>query len=166
MESGLPSKGIIQFVVYYNRKIVVMLQKLPYSKLVEKAVIEMIQGGVPIRQIITSIGHLNDAPKSLSTLYKWYGPAMERERARINGAVGKRVIDQALYGDVKDGITFKSQELFLRSKGGWSPQNTVNEVEQEIDPEHDISAADDLMNRLGFNTDEPDSDSTEEENNG
>ena len=28
-----------------------MLEKLPYSKLVEKAVLEMIQGGVPIRQI-------------------------------------------------------------------------------------------------------------------
>ena len=54
------------------RKIVVMLEKLPYSKLVEKAVIEMIQGGVPIRQIITSIQHLNDAPRSLSTLYKHY----------------------------------------------------------------------------------------------
>jgi len=33
------------------RNIVVMLEKLPYSKLVEKSVLEMIQGGVPIRQI-------------------------------------------------------------------------------------------------------------------
>ena len=131
-----------------------MLEKLPYSKLVEKAVIEMIQGGVPIRQIITAIQHLQDAPRSLSTLYKWYGPAMEAERAKINGAVGKRVIDQALYGDPTDGVTFKSQELFLRAKGGWSPQNTVNEVEQETDPELDVSAADQLMNLLGFDTDE------------
>jgi len=144
------------------RKFVVMLEKLPYSKLVEKAVIEMIQGGVPIRQIITSIQHLNDAPKSLSTLYKHYGPAIEAERTRISGAVGKRVIDQALYGDVQDGITWKSQELFLRSKGGWSPQNTVNEVDQEIDPEIDVSAADQLMNLLGFDTDED----PDEENNG
>ena len=142
------------------RKIVVMLEKLPYSKLVEKAVIEMIQGGVPIRQIITSIQHLKDAPRSLSTLYKHYGPAMEAERTRINGAVGKRVIDQALYGDVQDGITWKSQELFLRSKGGWSPQNTTNEVDQEIDPELDVSAADQLMNLLGFDPDD------EQEDNG
>ena len=191
MESGLPSevnsvvttsqtcynslnyllKTIIQIVVNgaipsfeglpKYRKIVVMLEKLPYSKLVEKAVIEMIQGGVPIRQIITSIQHLNDAPRSLSTLYKHYGPAMEAERTRINGAVGKRVIDQALYGDVQDGITWKSQELFLRSKAGWSPQATVNEVEQDVDPELDVSAADQLMNLLGFDTDEP-----EAENNG
>ena len=139
------------------RKIVAMLEKLPYSKLVEKAVIEMIQGGVPIRQIITSIQHLNDAPRSLSTLYKHYGPAMEAERTRINGAVGKRVIDQALYGDVQDGITWRSQELFLRSKGGWSPTQTNIEVEQEIDPELDEAATDTLMNLLGFNEDEDES---------
>ena len=137
------------------------LQKLPYSKVVEKAVLELIRGGVPIRQICPAISHLQDAPKSLSTLYKHYGPAMEAERTTLNAAVGKRVIDQALYGDVQDGITWKSQELFLRAKGGWSPQNTVNEVEQEIDPELDVSAADQLMNLLGFDTDdEP------EENNG
>ena len=139
-----------------------MLQKLPYSKLVEKAVIEMIQGGVPIRQIITSIQHLQDAPKSLSTLYKHYGPAMEAERSRINGAVGKRVIDQALHGDIQDGITWKSQELFLRSKAGWSPTQTTIEVEQETDPELDVSAADQLMNLLGFDTDED----PDEKNNG
>ena len=131
-----------------------MLEKLPYSKLVEKAVLEMIRGAVPIRQIIVSIQHLNDAPKSLSTLYKWYGPAMEAERARINGAVGRRVVDQALYGDPNDGVTFKSQELFLRSKGGWSPQNTTNEVEQTVDPEVDEAAADTLMGLLGFNKDD------------
>ena len=131
-----------------------MLEKLPYSKLVEKAVLEMIQGGVPIRQIITSIQHLNDAPKSLSTLYKWYGPAMEAERAKINGAIGARVIDQALHGDPNDGVTFKSQELFLRSKGGWSVNSTVNEVEQTVDPEVDEAAADQLMNLLGFNKDD------------
>ena len=142
-----------------------MLQKLPYSKLVEKAVLEMIQGGVPIRQIIVSIQHITDAPRSLSTLYKHYGPVMEAERTRINGAVGKRVIDQALTGDIQDAITWKSQELFLRSKAGWSPQNTTTEVEQEVDPELDVAAADQLMNLLGFDTDE-DPDSPEEENNG
>ena len=132
------------------------LQKLPYSKVVENAVLELIRGGVGVRSICPAISHLSDAPKSLSTLYKWYGPAMEAERAKINGAVGRRVIDQALYGDVQDGITFKSQELFLRSKGGWSPQNTTNEVEQTVDPELDVSAADQLMTMLGFDEDDED----------
>lgn len=128
--------------------------KLPYSKVVESHILECIGGGVGIRQIITSMQHLQSAPKSLSTMYKIYGPAMEAERTRINTAVGKRVIEQAITGDITDGITWKSQELFLRSKGGWSPQNTVNEVEQEHDPETDVAASDHLMNLLGFDTEE------------
>ena len=134
-----------------------MADPLPYSKNVEKHILECIQGGIPIRQMIASMGHLQGAPKSLSTMYKIYGSFMEMERTKINGAVGKRVIDQALYGDVQDGITWKSQELFLRSKGGWSPSNTVNEVEQEIDPEVDEAATDILMNLLGFNEDKDES---------
>jgi hypothetical protein len=125
------------------------LEKLPYSKLVEKHILECIQGGVGIRQMIASMQHLNDAPKSLSTLYKHYGNFIEAERAKINGAVGKKVIDQALEGD------FKSQELFLRSKGGWSPTHTVNEVEQETDPDLDESAIDAFMGLLGI-SDDPD----------
>ena len=120
------------------------LEKLPYSKLVEKHILECIQGGVGIRQMIASMQHLNDAPKSLSTLYKHYGNFIEAERAKINGAVGKKVIEQALDGD------FKSQELFLRSKGGWSPTHTVNEVEQETDPDLDESAIDAFMGLLGI----------------
>ena len=131
------------------------LEKLPYSKLVEKHILECIQGGVGIRQMIASMQHLNDAPKSLSTLYKHYGNFIEAERAKINGAVGKKVIDQALNGDPSDAITFKSQELFLRSKGGWSPTHTVNEVEQETDPDLDESAIDAFMGLLGI-TDDPD----------
>ena len=134
-----------------------MADPLPYSKNVEKHILECIQGGIPIRQMIASMGHLQGAPKSLSTMYKIYGSFMEMERTKINGAVGKRVIDQALYGDVRDGVTWKSQELFLRSKGGWSPQNTVTEVDQEVDPELDEAATDTLMNLLGFNEDEDES---------
>ena len=93
--------------------------------------------------------HLQDAPKSLSTMYKIYGSFIEMERAKINGAVGKRVIDQALDGD------FKSQELFLRSKGGWSPTQTNIEVEQETDPDLDESAVDTLMSLLGYNENAP-----------
>ena len=132
-----------------------MPAKLPYSKLVEKHILECIKGGISIRQMIASMQHLQDAPKSLSTMYQTYGNFIEAERAKINGAVGKKVIDQALAGD------FKSQELFLRSKGGWSPSNTVNEVEQDVDPELDQSAIDTLMGLLGINEDDSGSGATE-----
>ena len=127
-----------------------MPAKLPYSKLVEKHILACIQGGISIRQMIASMQHLQDAPKSLSTMYQTYGNFIEAERAKINGQVGKKVIDQALAGD------FKSQELFLRSKGGWSPTHTVNEVEQDVDPELDQSAIDTLMGLLGITDQEED----------
>ena len=125
-----------------------MAEKIPYSKHVEKHILNCIQGGIAIRQMLASMQHLQEAPKSLSTMYKTYGSFIEAERAKINGMVGKKVIDQALEGD------FKSQELFLRSKGGWSPTHTVNEVEQETDPDLDESAADALMALLGYNKDD------------
>ena len=111
-----------------------MAEALPYSKTVEK--------------------HIQNAPKSLSTMYKIYGSYIELERSKINGAVGRKVIDQALDGD------FKSQELFLRSKGGWSPTHTVNEVDQDTDPDLDESATDTLMSLLGYNNDDPDQEKT------
>ena len=124
-----------------------MAEALRYSKLVEKHILDCIKGGVGIRQMIASMQHLQDAPKSLSTLYKIYGNYIEAERAKLNASVGKKVIDQALEGD------FKSQELFLRSKGGWSPTQTNIEVEQETDPDMDESAIDILLSLLG--KDEP-----------
>lgn len=120
-----------------------MKEQLPYSKNVEKHILECIQGGVGVRDMIASMQHLQGAPKSLSTLYKIYGDFIHLERAKINGAVGKKVIEQALEGD------FKSQELFLRSKGGWSPTQTVVEAEQDVDPDMDESAIDTLMALLG-----------------
>ena len=125
-----------------------MAEQLPYSKNVEKHILECIQGGVGIRDMIASMQHLQGAPKSLSTLYKIYGDFIHRERAKINGMVGKKVIDQALEGD------FKSQELFLRSKGGWSVSSTNVEVEQEVDPDADESAIDTLMALLGKDKDD------------
>ena len=131
-------------------------EKLPYSKNVEKHVLECIQGGVGIREMLASMQHLQNAPKSLSTLYKIYGQVIHSERARINAAVGRKVIDQALEGD------FKSQELFLRSKGGWSPKETV-QTDEATDEDTDESAVDSLMTLLGLDDDDS-STPTEEDN--
>ena len=130
-------------------------EPLPYSKNVEKHILECIQGGVGIREMIASMQHLQGAPKSLSTLYKIYGDVIHAERARINASVGKKVIDQALAGD------FKSQEFFLRSRGGWSPKETI-ETSEGIDEDTDESAVESLMNLLGFN----ESDNDPKETNG
>ena len=93
------SYPLILSLIARRAETVVMIPALPYSKLVEKHILECIQGGIGIRQMIASMQHLQDAPKSLSTMYKIYGSFIEMERAKINGAVGKKVIDQALDGD-------------------------------------------------------------------
>jgi hypothetical protein len=98
----------------------------------------------------------------MTTFYKHYGKLWHEEHTDIMSQIGSRVYDQAINGDIKDSATYKSQELVLRAKAAWSPQNTVNEVDQEIDPELDVSAADQLMNLLGFDTDED----PDEKNNG
>ena len=138
-------------------------EPLPYSKNVENHILECIEGGVGIREMIASMQHLQHAPKSLSTLYKIYGPIIHDERARINAAVGAKVIHQALHGDPKDAVTFKSQELFLRSKGGWSPKETV-ETSDGIDEDTDESAVDLLMTLLGFDEESSEERSDKEDN--
>jgi len=105
----------------------------------------MIRDGVTVRDILASIQDFQDAPSSMATFYKTYGMDIAQERSEIVGMIGNKVVQQAMEGD------FKSQELYLRSKGGWSPNSTVNENEQEVDADMDESAIDALMTLLGKN---------------
>lgn len=116
---------------------------IPYKKAIANRIRRMIRDGVAMKDIMVAIQELQDAPTSFATFYKIYGQDIAQERADIVGMVGNKVVQQALEGD------FKSQELFLRSKGGWSPNSTLNEQEQETDPEQDESAIDALMTLLG-----------------
>lgn len=128
-----------------------MQQELKYSEVIATKVKDGIRSGVAVKDIVASIQKYQNAPSSLSTFYKIYGNLIAETRGEIVGAVGSVVVKQALDGD------FKSQELFLRSKGGWSPTNTVVEVEQDIDPDLDESAIDSFLELLGLN-DDPDAD--------
>lgn len=138
-----------------------MAEKLPYSKNIENHVLKCVRGGISKRETLASIQHLQDAPSSMTTFYRHYGKLWHKEHAEIMSKIGSRVYDQAINGDPKDSATYKSQELALRAKANWSPQNTVNEVEQETDPDLDESAADTLMALLGYNNnDNPDEEDT------
>ena len=132
-----------------------MAEAIPYSNLIAKRVRQGIRDGVSVRDIMGSIQKYQNAPNSLTTLYKLYGQDISEEKADIVGKVGNVVINAALSGD------FKAAELFLRSKGGWSPTSTINEVEQLEDPDTDESAIDSLMTLLGKK--QPDNGDTQEE---
>jgi hypothetical protein len=119
------------------------MDKIKYSENIAKAVRSGIRNGVAVKDIMASIQKYQQAPSSSATFYKLYGDDIAAERAEIVGQIGSVVIQQALDGD------FKAAELFLRSKGGWSPTQTNVEVESSSDPDEDVSAIDSLMTLLG-----------------
>lgn len=116
---------------------------IPYSEIIAKKVREGIRNGVSVKDIMASVQKYQNAPSSTATFYKLYGQDIADTKADIVGQVGSVVIQQALDGD------FKAAELFLRSKGGWSPTQTINETELTDDPDTDESAIDSLMTLLG-----------------
>ena len=113
------------------------------SEVIAKKVVAGIKNGVAVRDILGSIQKYQDAPSSTATFYKLYGNLIAETKADIVGEIGNVVVNAARGGD------FKAAEFFLRSKGGWSPNSTVNEVEQDVDPDLDESAIDSLMSLLG-----------------
>lgn len=119
------------------------IPSIPYSEIIAKKVREGVRNGVSIKDIMGSIQKYQNAPSSTATFYKLYGEDIAETKASIVAAIGNVVVQQALEGD------FKSQEFYLRSKGGWSPNSTINEMELETDPDTDDSAIDSLMGLLG-----------------
>ena len=117
--------------------------KIPYSKVIANKVKDGVRGGVSIKDILASIQSYQNAPHSRTTFYKLYGNDIAEVTFDTVSKVGSKVVQQALDGD------FKSQELYLRSKGGWSPNSTVSVDDIDSPAEAETSAIDDLMTLLG-----------------
>lgn len=135
------------------------VNKLGKNGKIASLVQKRIKEGVSVKDIFGEVqATYADAPRAWNTFYKYYKTDMDQARAEIVGQVGSKVLERAL----KEGEWghFPSQELFLRSKGGWSPTSTNIEVEQDSADE-DLSAIDQLAELLGLDTDEPDTDTEE-----
>ena len=134
-----------------------MNAKLRYSEPIAKYVRQAVADGVQIKDILATINkRFQDAPRNNAMLYKLYGGDIAEARADITQRVGNVVIQQAIDGH------FPSQELFLRSKAGWSPKETQQLEEVEGDPDEDASAINSLMSLLGHGSElqEEDSDTS------
>ena len=116
---------------------------------IAKRVRELIRAGVPVAQIFADIQSYAFAPGSYTSFYKYYGQDMEAAKAGVTEAIGSRVINQAINGDPEHPTTWKSQELYLRSHGGWSPKSTEQSQEVGNDQEENESAVDAMMKFLG-----------------
>ncbi len=136
--------------MYGTEGCVTLAEKLPYSAIIGKQVRQGIISGVPVKVIIASIQKYAHAPSSTATFYKLYGADIAEVKFDTNRAIGDVVVQQALAGD------FKAAEFYLKSKGGWSPANTVEEREVGSEEEEDRSAVEAIMNQLGKSTDEQD----------
>ena len=121
---------------------------IKYSEIIAKKVELYTKNGVSVKDILASIQRYQDAPKGMATFYKYYGHIRSEAKADITSKIGNVVVQSAIGGDLK------AAELYLRSKGGWSPHNTINEVDQEIDPDVDETAIDTLVNLLGIQPNE------------
>ena len=133
------------------------VNKLGKNKKIADLVQKRTKEGVSVKDIVGEVkAKFNDAPQSLNTFYKYYKEDLDQARAEINGMVGSMVLKRAM--EEGEFGHFPSQELFLRSKAGWSPTSTNIEVEQDSADE-DLSAIDALAEFLGLDDDEePDSD--------
>jgi len=123
-------------------------KKLPKNPNIARKVREGIEGGVSVQQIFKSVLNMKDAPQSYTTFYKLYRGDMDAVKFSIDAEVGKTVIQQAREGD------FKSQELYLRSRAGWSPSSHVQEQEVGTEDEETEGAVNALMAALGKSTEE------------
>jgi hypothetical protein len=121
------------------------MEKLGYNGKIGAKVYNMTKAGVSVKDMFETTRETfgASAPAALATFYKYYRGDMARARSEINEAVGSRVVQQALEGD------FKSQELYLRSKAGWSPNETVNAKDHEDEVEEAESAIEALERLLG-----------------
>lgn len=122
-----------------------MAQKKSKDGRIAAVVRKKAAAGVPVVEIFASIQNYQNAPGSIQTFYKYYKEDLDAARGEVTEALGSKVIQQAKNGD------FKSQELWLTTKGGWSKQQTNTNFDvSDLDEDEKTSAVDSILSKLGF----------------
>lgn len=125
-----------------------MAQKKSKDGRIAAVVRKKAAAGVPVVEIFASIQNYQNAPGSVQTFYKYYKEDLDAARGEVTEALGSKVIQQAKNGD------FKSQELWLTTKGGWSKQNTNTTVDIPAGEDEANSALENLLSKLGIGKEE------------
>ena len=125
-----------------------MAQKKSKDGRIAAVVRKKAAAGVPVVEIFASIQNYQNAPGSIQTFYKYYKEDLDAARREVTEALGSKVIQQAKNGD------FKSQELWLTTKGGWSKQNTNTNVDIPAGEDETNSALENLLSKLGIDKEE------------
>lgn len=125
-----------------------MAQKKSKDGRIAAVVRKKAAAGVPVVEIFASIQNYQNAPGSIQTFYKYYKEDLDAARGEVTEALGNKVIQQAKNGD------FKSQELWLTTKGGWSKQQTNTNVDLLAGEDEANSALENLLSKLGIDKEE------------
>lgn len=125
-----------------------MAQKKSKDGRIAAVVRKKAAAGVPVVEIFASIQNYQNAPGSIQTFYKYYKEDLDAARGEVTEALGNKVIQQAKNGD------FKSQELWLTTKGGWSKQQTNTNVDLPAGEDEANSALENLLSKLGIDKEE------------
>lgn len=98
---------------------------IPYCGKIAAAVKKKEAAGVSRTAIFAYIQTYQNAPRSMTTFYKLYRQDMDSVHADTVEQIGGKVIEQAKNGD------WKSQELYLKTKGGWKTSEEEREEEKD-----------------------------------
>jgi len=106
------------------------------------------------KEILSMIQKYAGAPTTRNTFMKYYGEDWYGSRSKLTKEIGSKVVNQALNGDPESPSTYKSQEFYLRTRGGWTPKTIEETREVGSEEEESESAVDALMSLLGKDTNE------------
>lgn len=115
-----------------------------------------------VPDVFAAIQSYQNAPRSMTTFYKYYRQDLEEAKASITQKIGDKVIHTALNGEEENPLTHKAREFYLDRKGGWSKKETHEHRDVGSEEEENEGAVKTLMASLGF-SDDSDEESLEEE---
>jgi hypothetical protein len=122
---------------------------LPYSNQIAETIRARISQGVTMSVIFDEVKEMKNGPGSYSTFYKLYRSDIVGARANLHAGVGAKIMQKALVdGDMR------ALELLAKTRLGWSEKIIVEERDPETSVDHDTSAIDDLLAKLGLKKEE------------
>ena len=127
--------------------------QLPYNSEIAKVVREYAPH-VTEKEILSMIQQYAGAPTTRNTFMKYYGEDWYGARSKVTKDIGSKVVNQALNGDPESPTTYKSQEFYLRTRGGWTPKTIEETREVGTEEEESESAVEALMKALGKGVEE------------
>ena len=118
---------------------------LPYDNKIGELIRVRMAQFVTMAVIFDEVKEMKNGPGSYTNLYRIYRTDIVQAKALRSGAVGSKIVQKALVdGDMR------ALELLAKTRMGWSEKVIIEESDPDSDIDHDTSAIDDLLAKLGL----------------